>query len=153
MENLFSGDNSDIVATDSQKNTVYLLAKKFGIKSPEEFAVTLTNHFLGKYRHVKSAHVHVEEYPWDRIRCRNGGQPTAPVKYHNHAFVLTPIAVRYCDVIHQRNGKCSRIALIPLHCPIDRRSRSGLRRCDVFLTFDFATHKTGFVQFFFATEI
>lgn len=101
---VFTGDNSDIVATDSQKNTVYLLAKKFGIKSPEEFALTLTNHFLSKYRHVKEAHVHVEEYPWDRIRYNNTDQNT-PIKYHNHAFVFTPVAVRYCDVIHQRNGE------------------------------------------------
>lgn len=99
----FLGDNSDIVATDSQKNTVYLLAKKFGVKSPEEFALLLTNHFLNKYRHVKEAHVHVEEYPWNRIRYQNTDK-TAPAKYHNHAFVMTPVAVRYCDVIHQRNG-------------------------------------------------
>lgn len=28
-----AGDNSQIVATDSQKNTVYILAKKFGVSS------------------------------------------------------------------------------------------------------------------------
>lgn len=93
------GDNSDIVATDSQKNTVYLLAKKFGIKSPEDFALTLTKHFLMKYRHVKEAHVHVQEYPWERIKY-NGPDNRATV--HNHAFAFTPIATRYCDVIHQR---------------------------------------------------
>lgn len=96
---LFSGDNSDIVATDSQKNTVYLLAKKFGIKSPEDFAFTLTKHFLTKYRHVKEAHVHIDEYPWERISYTNAdNQP----KKHNHAFLFTPIATRYCDIIHQR---------------------------------------------------
>lgn len=93
------GDNSDIIATDSQKNTVYLLAKKFGVKSPEDFAITLTRHFLTKYRHVKEAHVHIEEYPWERIAYTNAeNQP----KKHNHAFLFTPIAMRYCDVIHQR---------------------------------------------------
>lgn len=97
-----TGDNSDIIATDSQKNTVYLLAKKFGIKSPEEFAITLTKHFLSKYRHVKEAHVHVQEYPWDRIRYQTDDNKSA---LHNHAFVFTPIATRYCDVIHQRTGK------------------------------------------------
>lgn len=97
-----TGDNSDIVATDSQKNTVYLLAKKFGIKSPEDFALTLTKHFLSKYRHVKEAHVHVQEYPWERIRY--AGVDNRPTQ-HNHAFVFTPVATRYCDVIHQR-GKC-----------------------------------------------
>lgn len=97
-----TGDNSDIIATDSQKNTVYLLAKKYGIKSPEDFAITLTKHFLSKYRHVKEAHVHVQEYPWDRIRYQNADNKTGQ---HNHAFVFTPVAIRYCDVIHQRTGK------------------------------------------------
>lgn len=95
----YLGDNSDIIATDSQKNTVYLLAKKFGIKSPEEFAITLTRHFLSKYRHVKEAHVHVEEYPWERIRYNNVDRQS---KQHNHAFLFTPVANRYCDVIQQR---------------------------------------------------
>lgn len=27
------GDNSDVVATDSQKNTVYILAKRHGVRS------------------------------------------------------------------------------------------------------------------------
>lgn len=93
------GDNSDIIATDSQKNTVYLLAKKFGVKSPEDFALTLTKHFLQKYRHVKEAHVHVEEYPWERIQYTNAENKE---KLHNHAFLFTPVANRCCDVIHQR---------------------------------------------------
>lgn len=93
------GDNSDIIATDSQKNTVYLLAKKFGVKSPEDFAITLTRHFLSKYRHVKEAHVHVQEYPWERIRYTNNENMS---KQHNHAYLFTPVATRYCDVIHQR---------------------------------------------------
>lgn len=78
------------------------MAKKHGIKSPEEFGVLLTKHFLAKYRHVKEAHVHVEEYPWERIRCSARDKPEA---YHNHAFVFTPVATRYCDVIYQRNGE------------------------------------------------
>lgn len=95
----YLGDNSDIIATDSQKNTVYLLAKKFGVKSPEDFALTLTRHFLSKYRHVKEAHVHVKEYPWDRIRYTNAENKA---DQHNHAFLFTPVATRYCDVIQQR---------------------------------------------------
>jgi len=30
-----TGDNSDIIATDSQKNTVYVLAKQYGVSTPE----------------------------------------------------------------------------------------------------------------------
>lgn len=108
---VYIGDNSDIIATDSQKNTVYLLAKKFGITSPEDFALTLTKHFLSKYRHVKEAHVHIEEYPWDRIRYIGAD---GNIAQHNHAYLFTPTATRYCDVIHQRNGK---LFLLKRFCP------------------------------------
>ena len=42
------GDNSDIIATDTQKNTVYILAKQFGINTPEEFALRIAKHFIDK---------------------------------------------------------------------------------------------------------
>lgn len=96
-----NGDNSDIVATDSQKNTVYLLAKKFGVKSPEEFAIRLVNHFLTKYRHVEAAHVCIEEYPWKRLNYSKDLHG----REHNHAFIFTPVATRYCDVQQKRNDK------------------------------------------------
>ncbi|OXU21020.1 hypothetical protein TSAR_011367 [Trichomalopsis sarcophagae] len=89
------GDNRDIIATDSQKNTVYLMAKKHGVNSPEEFAILLCSHFLYQYRHVEEVNVRVEEYPWSRHEV-NGVA-------HNHAFVFTPTATRYCQVTQLRN--------------------------------------------------
>lgn len=104
-----TGDNSDIVATDSQKNTVYLLAKKFGIENPEKFGLMLAQHFLNKYAHVQEVHIHVEEYPWERISeaeiAKNLSFRENITPKHNHAFVLTPKAFRYCDVVCRRNGK------------------------------------------------
>ncbi|EFX89027.1 hypothetical protein DAPPUDRAFT_233847 [Daphnia pulex] len=90
------GDNSDIVATDSQKNTVYLLAKKHGVNSPEEFAILLCRHYLSTYAHVLKAQVQVELYPWQRI--------DADGKKHNHAFVFTPVATRFCTARMEKNG-------------------------------------------------
>ena len=40
------GNNSRVIATSSQANTVYLLAKLHGVQSPEAFALLLANHFL-----------------------------------------------------------------------------------------------------------
>lgn len=91
-----TGDNSDIVATDSQKNTVYLLAKKHGVTSPEQFAILLCRHFLSTYSHVLKAKVHIQQYPWQRIEVDG--------KKHNHAFVFTPVATRVCTVRMDRNG-------------------------------------------------
>ena len=65
-----TGDNSDIIATDSQKNTVYVLAKQHGISSPEEFGLLLATHFVSKYPWVTRARVKVTAHPWQRIPDR-----------------------------------------------------------------------------------
>lgn len=95
-KDFLNGDNSDIVATDSQKNTVYLLAKKHGVTSPEEFAIILSRHFLTTYNHVLKVQVHIEQYPWRKLDI--DGKP------HNHAFIFTPSATRVCTVRMERNG-------------------------------------------------
>nr|CAD7570541.1 unnamed protein product [Timema californicum] len=94
-----TGDNTDIIATDTQKNTVYLLAKKYGVESPEDFALLLCNHFLYTYRHVDEVSVHVEEYPWERLQVDSVD--------HNHAFIFSPKALRFCTVTQARNGECN----------------------------------------------
>ncbi|XP_037795200.1 uricase-like [Penaeus monodon] len=91
------GDNSDIIATDSQKNTVYILAKNHGVKSPEDFALLLCSHFLSKYSHVTSVKVDVEEYPWRRLVTEG--------KAHNHAFLFSPEVLHTCSVSEDRGGQ------------------------------------------------
>ncbi|KAM0737226.1 Uricase [Formica fusca] len=89
------GDNHDIIATDSQKNTVYLMAKKYGIRSPEEFALLICSHFLYTYEHIAEVSIYVEEYPWTRHYVDK-----VP---HNHAFVMSPTATRFCQVSQLKN--------------------------------------------------
>lgn len=96
QKDYLKGDNSDIIATDSQRNTVYVLAKKYGIKTPEEFAILICSHFLYVYKHVEEVSVKIEEYPWERLQADN-----LP---HNHAFIFSPIATRFCSVTQKRNG-------------------------------------------------
>lgn len=71
------------------------------VKSPEEFALLVCSHFLYTYRHVIEASVHVEEYPWERLQFDDHD--------HNHAFVFSPTAYRFCKVTQKRNGesKCN----------------------------------------------
>lgn len=90
------GDNSDIVATDSQKNTVYLLAKKHGVTCPEQLALILVRHFLDTYSFVEKARVYIEQSPWQRIDMDG--------KQHRHAFIYNPVATRFCTVRLARNG-------------------------------------------------
>ncbi|XP_022094694.1 uricase-like [Acanthaster planci] len=91
-----NSDNSDVIPTDSQKNTVYALAKSKGITTPEQFALDLCQHFKGKYDQVQWAEVTVEEAPWRRLN-QSG-------KEHAHAFIQTLEAKRYCVVQQERKG-------------------------------------------------
>lgn len=72
-----TGDNSGVLATDAQKNTVYAFARKFGVRPVEEFALRLASHFAGTGP-VERAQVRVEEHGWRRIDA--GGAP------HPHSF-------------------------------------------------------------------
>ncbi|KAK8483633.1 hypothetical protein V6N13_062631 [Hibiscus sabdariffa] len=74
-------DNSDIVATDTMKNTVYVKAKECSEQlSAEEFAILLGKHFTSIYPQVYTAIVKIVEKPWERISVN--GQP------HEHGFKL-----------------------------------------------------------------
>lgn len=75
------GDNSDIVATDTMKNTVYAKAKECtGQLSVEDFAILLAKHFTSEYRQVHAAVVKIVEKPWERVHI--DGLP------HDHGFKL-----------------------------------------------------------------
>ncbi|KAG4203400.1 hypothetical protein ERO13_A05G398800v2 [Gossypium hirsutum] len=74
-------DNSDIVATDTMKNSVYVKAKECSEQlSAEEFAILLGKHFTSFYPQVFTAIVKIVEKPWERISVN--GQP------HEHGFKL-----------------------------------------------------------------
>jgi urate oxidase len=72
-----AGDNAHVLATDTQKNTVFAFARD-GVGSPEAFALRLARHFAGAYDWITGARVAVDSFGWDRIAV--GGQP------HEHAF-------------------------------------------------------------------
>ncbi|KAJ1962023.1 hypothetical protein IWQ62_003665 [Dispira parvispora] len=69
-------DNKKVVATDSIKNTVYVLAKKSTQVVPiEQFALTIAEHFLRTYDHVAQVWVELEQRPWDRMVINNQAHP------------------------------------------------------------------------------
>ncbi|GLY14320.1 urate oxidase [Kineosporia rhizophila] len=73
-----TGDNSSVLATDTQKNTVYAFARKHGVGSPEAFALRLAAHFVESQAPVEGAQIEIDQLPWSRIEV--GGQG------HDHAF-------------------------------------------------------------------
>jgi urate oxidase len=71
------GDNSSVIATDSMKNTVYVLSKNHPVDSPESFALHLAEHFVKTYAQVKRAEVQIEQSAWRRIEVAGHPHPTA----------------------------------------------------------------------------
>jgi urate oxidase len=62
-----SGDNSNVLPTDTQKNTVYAFAKEHGVGEIERFALLLARHFVASQPSIARARVSVEEYGWRRL--------------------------------------------------------------------------------------
>ncbi|SDJ15620.1 urate oxidase [Actinokineospora alba] len=61
-----TGDNSGVLPTDTQKNTVYAFARD-GVGEIEDFALRLVRHFVTTTAEIKQARVRIEQYTWDRI--------------------------------------------------------------------------------------
>lgn len=81
-----SGDQANVLPTDTQKNTVFALAKKHGVASPEDFALALAARFLDAAPPATGARVGVEESAWNRIEV-DGTE-------HDHSFVRAGDCVR-----------------------------------------------------------
>ncbi len=56
-----AGDQTKVLPTDTQKNTVYAFAAQHGVGTVEEFALLLARHFVDDVAPVTSAQVRVEE--------------------------------------------------------------------------------------------
>jgi urate oxidase len=62
-----TGDNSAVLTTDAQKNTVFAFAAEHGVDEIEDFALLLARHFVSSQPAISTARVSVEEYAWERI--------------------------------------------------------------------------------------
>jgi urate oxidase len=82
-----TGDNSAVIATDTQKNAVYALARLHGVGPIEEFALRMARYFVNEYPQVKGSRQEVEEYYWNRISTADAGP-------HDHAFTRGSAEVR-----------------------------------------------------------
>jgi urate oxidase len=91
------GDNKDLVATDTQKNTVYVVAKRGQFNSPEGFGALICQHLLKEYPVLKGCQVQVNQVVWDRAVV--DGQP------HKHGFLLTSPETFSAQVSLDREGE------------------------------------------------
>lgn len=86
-----TGDNAAVLPTDTQKNTVYAFARKYGVGQIEVFAQRLATHFVATQEAIRHARVEIEEYGWRR---------QGP-----HSFVRDGGEVRTCLIHHDEDGR------------------------------------------------
>lgn len=91
-----SSDNSGVVATDTCRNHVYMLAKTHNMSSPEMFAIDLADVFIRSYVHVRAVKIGVEERAWRRY--------TASGEMHSHGFVLDGQGEGTCNIFQTGNN-------------------------------------------------
>lgn len=84
-------DNSVVVATDTMKNTVYILAKQHPVTPPELFASVVSTHFITTYKHIHAAHVKVVTHRWARM--------TVDGKPHPHSFFRDGAETRNVEAV------------------------------------------------------
>ena len=92
-------DNSVIVATDTQKQTCYILAKQNPVNPPELFASIIGNHFIETYKHIHTAHVRIVTHRWTRLNV--DGSP------HPHSFFRDSEEVRVVEAVAREGAGIS----------------------------------------------
>ena len=91
-----TGDNSQVIATDTMKNVAYALARERPFESIEDYGKALAGHFLDQHRQVARATVRIVEQLLERISV--AGQA------HPHAFAGKSRETRTSTVRITRSG-------------------------------------------------
>jgi urate oxidase len=82
-----SGDNANVLATDTQKNTAFAFAQQLGDVEPEAFALALASHFVSSQEPISRARVEVRQDEWARFGphsfARSGRHTRSTVVVHD----------------------------------------------------------------------
>ena len=91
-----AADNASVVATDTMKNTLHVLAHdELGIEN-EPFARRVAAHFLDKYAHVERVTIELDERVWTRLAVRGAAHP--------HCFAHSQVGRPFTRVVASRDA-------------------------------------------------
>ena len=96
------GDNSKILPTDTQKNTVYALAKEHFTSSIEEFGLYLSNHFISNNPQVSKCTIEITEHLYSSLSFDGKQHPHAYIRSGNEKH--TAVIERSFDNIAVTSG-------------------------------------------------
>jgi len=71
-----TGDNSQVLPTDTMKNTVYSVARGSNSTCIEDFGQELASHFLTHYAQAESVAVDIKEKLWSHVEVNGESHPT-----------------------------------------------------------------------------
>jgi urate oxidase len=97
------GDNTKILPTDTQKNTVYALAKEHFVSGIEDFGLHLARHFLTNNPQVRTVTIELTEHAYHRLSFDGTGHP--------HAFSGGGPEKRTATVLHDGSGTTVRAGI------------------------------------------
>ncbi len=81
-----AADNADVVATDTMKNTINVLAHDHLGAENEPFAKRVSEHFLGRYVQISRVRVTLDERVWTRLN-------------HPHSFTHSDVAQPFTRIV------------------------------------------------------
>jgi urate oxidase len=110
-----TGDNRNVVATDTMKNLVYVIGHRHPIDSIESFGCALADHFLQNYPQVSQGVISIDESAWRNID--DGPEPSS------RALSRSDAAMTLASITSTRTGAAI---------------ESGLRGLDILKTGDSA---------------
>jgi len=85
------GDNSRLLTTDTQKNTVYALAKEHFVSSIEAFGLYLANYFFSNNPQISQVCIELTEHNWKRMRFNGTEHPHAYCSGGNEKHTATVV--------------------------------------------------------------
>ena len=91
-----TGDQRNVLPTDTQKNMAYAYAKVVGLDTIEDYGLALARHYVDDVPPVEGARIEIEEYAWERVQVDGAG--------HDHTFVRKGQEVRLCSVTVEGTG-------------------------------------------------
>jgi urate oxidase len=89
-ESYTEGDNTQVLPTDTMKNTVYALAAREPVREPETFGLVLARHFLDRNPRLVRVRIDLTEHLWGRIAKGE--------REHGNAFVQSGVETRTAAV-------------------------------------------------------
>ncbi|MHC9295371.1 factor-independent urate hydroxylase [Mycobacterium sp. LTG2003] len=92
-----TGDQSRVLPTDTQKQTVYAYAKQPGISTVEDYGLALARHFVNDVEPVDAARIEIDEYAWQRVVV-NGSE-------HDHTWIRRGQETRTAAVTVDGDGE------------------------------------------------